>query len=133
MLAAVLSGTLPAQMCSAVLQEATRLEQEQEQKLKEKYGGMKPKKRLIPKARSHAITHACLPCLLCQHCGGSLFSQGPRPMAHAQEKKVFDSADWQLAKQGKPQEGPPNTPLAPRLAPKSSGSQRRASHLADDE
>ena len=48
---------------------------------------------------------------------------------------MFDSADWQLAKQGKPQEGPPNTPLAPRLAPKTmhSESQRRSSHLADDE
>lgn len=37
---------------TTLLQEAQRLELEQEQKLKDKYGGMKPKKRLIPKASS---------------------------------------------------------------------------------
>ena len=31
------------------LQEASRVEAEQEQQLKAKYGGMKPKQRLIPK------------------------------------------------------------------------------------
>ena len=54
---------------------------------------------------------------------------------HVQEKKVFDSADWQLGLQGKQQSEPvPGTPLAPRLAPKLAGqSYRRSSHLGDDE
>lgn len=49
---------------------------------------------------------------------------------------MFDSADWQLAKQGKQQTEPAaSTPLAPRLAPKTSNpsSYRRSSHLGDDE
>ena len=65
-------------------------------------------------------------------------TDGHLTQAALQEKKVFDSADWQLAKQGKQQTeaAPAGTPLAPRLAPKTSGAPsayRRASHLGDDE
>ncbi|KAK9814028.1 hypothetical protein WJX73_009606 [Symbiochloris irregularis] len=86
---------------------AAQVEAEQEAILAKKYGGMKPKKRLIPK-----------------------------------EQKFFDSADWQLQKQGvknattDPPPTPTAGPLAPRLAPKvdhaaPSRSRRRASHLGD--
>ena len=59
-----------------------------------------------------------------------------------QEQKFFDSADWQLQKQGvklPEQPATPTGPLAPRLAPKQAPinlgtkGRRRASHLGDIE
>jgi hypothetical protein len=65
---------------------------------------------------------------------GSGRLSAPR-VAWAQDHKYFDSADYQLAKQGvQTAEAPPlgGSQLAPKLA-KSAAPVRRASHLGDEE
>lgn len=103
-----LKADLGAAMTEVQPKTAAEMEAEQEAMLAKKYGGMKPKQRLIPK-----------------------------------EQKFFDSADWQLQKQGVKGPEQPATPsanLAPRLASKQQlqhdtgpKGRRRASHLGETE
>jgi len=122
--------------------------------LRAKYGGLQPKKKLMPKVSTTSLNMMqgtldkwpkfkgkCMRLAPPVPPSEGLLPDDPVAM-HAQnicclqEHKFFDSADWALSKQGvkteqQLQQQPPVSHLTPKLAP-SDQAPRRASHLGDE-
>lgn len=100
---------------------SAQTEAQQEQLLKAKYGGMLPKKKLVPKEKGW-VWQRCRDCGYLARAWTGISS--PLPTCC----RYFDSADWQMNKQ----RGATAPELAPKLQP-TNPPPRRASQLGENQ